>query len=68
VLEFMIIAMNCGFSWRPGLSAGDLVLAGELAGDLFSADPVPGKVDLRWPGLSLSGSDLARARCGRAAL
>ena len=31
----------------------------EPAEDLFSADPVLGEVDLRWPGGSLSGCELA---------
>ena len=31
----------------------------ESAEDLFSADPVLGKVDLRWPGVSLSRCELA---------
>lgn len=52
-----------------GLSGGDLVLVRESAGDLFSADPVLGEVDLRWPGVSLSRRKLAEgARCGRAVL
>ena len=31
----------------------------EPAEDLFSADPVLGEVDLRWPGVSLSWCELA---------
>ena len=31
----------------------------ESAKDLFSADPVLGEVDLRWPGVSLSRCELA---------
>ena len=31
----------------------------ESAEDLFSADPVLGEVDLRWPGVSLSRCELA---------
>ena len=42
-----------------GLSDGDLVLVDEPAKDLFSADPVLGEVDLRWPGGSLSRRELA---------
>ena len=41
------------------MSGGDLVLVCESAEDLFSADPVLGEVDLRWPGVSLSGCELA---------
>jgi|SRR5690242_4396740 len=44
-----------------GLSGGDLVLVGDSAEDLFSADPVLGEVDLRWPGGSLSRRELAKA-------
>ena len=33
----------------------------ESAEDLFPADPVYGEVDLRWPGVSLSGCDLAKS-------
>ena len=49
-----------------GLSGGDLVFVRESAEDLFSADPVPGEVDLRWPGVSLSRRELAKgtARSG----
>ena len=36
-----------------------LVLVCESAEDLFSADPVLGEVDLRWPGVGLSGCELA---------
>jgi hypothetical protein len=43
-----------------GLSGGDLVLVDEPAEDLFSADPVLGEVDLRWPGGSLSRRELAK--------
>jgi hypothetical protein len=32
----------------------------ESAEDLFSADPVLGRVDLRWPGVSLSRWQLAQ--------
>src|ERR1039457_3933896 len=42
-----------------GLSRGDLVLVRESAEDLFPADPVPGEVDLRRPGGSLSRGELA---------
>src|ERR1035438_8891263 len=41
------------------MSGGDLVLVRESAEDLFPADPVLGEVDLRWPGVSLSGCELA---------
>jgi hypothetical protein len=33
---------------------------GDSAEDLFSADPVLGEVDLRWPGVSLSRRELAK--------
>jgi hypothetical protein len=36
-----------------------LVLVCESAEDLFSADPVLGEIDLRWPGVSLSRCKLA---------
>ena len=42
------------------LSGGDLVLVDEPAKDLFSADPVLGEVDPRWPGGSLSRRELAK--------
>ena len=42
------------------LSSGDLVLVREAAEDLFSAEPVLGEVDLRWPGVSLSRWQLAQ--------
>src|SRR5215472_7939405 len=45
---------------RVGLSGGDLVLVRETTEDLFPADPVLGEVDLRWPGASLSGCELAK--------
>jgi hypothetical protein len=32
----------------------------ESAEDLFSADPVFGEIDLRWPGVSLSRCELAK--------
>ena len=48
------------FLVAPGLSAGDLVLTREPAEDLFSADPVLGEVNLSWPGVSLSGRELAQ--------
>ena len=57
-LEFTIIALTCGFSLRPGLSAGDVVLAREPAEDLFSADLVLAGVDLSWPGVSLCRCEL----------
>jgi hypothetical protein len=41
------------------MSGGDLVLVRESAEDLFSADPVLGEVDLRWPGVSLGRGELA---------
>src|ERR1035441_7055350 len=41
------------------MSGGDLVLVCESAEDLFPADPVLGEVDLWWPGVSLSGCELA---------
>ncbi len=36
----------------------------ESAEDLFSADPVVGEIDLRWPGVSLSGCELAEGTVG----
>ncbi len=41
------------------MSGGGPVLVRESAEDLSSADPVFGEVDLRWPGVSLSGWELA---------
>src|ERR1017187_10668213 len=41
------------------MSGGDLVFVREAAGDLFPADPVVGEVDFRWPGVGLSGCELA---------
>jgi hypothetical protein len=41
------------------LSCGGLVLVGESAEDLFSADLVLGEVDLRWLGGSLGWRELA---------
>ena len=41
-----------------GSSGGDLVFVREPAKDLFPADPMLGEVDLRWPGVSLSGCEL----------
>ena len=38
---------------------GDTVLVCETVEDLLSADPVLSDVDLRWPGVSLSGCELA---------
>src|ERR1035437_8620035 len=43
----------------PFVSGGDLVFVCESAGDLFSADPVLGEVDFRWPGVSLGRGELA---------
>ena len=50
-----------------GLSGGDLVLVRESADDLFSADPVLGEVDLRWPGAGLRRWEVTRTRwcCSR---
>ena len=59
-LEYTIGAVSCAFSYQRGLSCGDLVLVDESAEDLFPADLVLGEVDrLWWPGLSLSGCELA---------
>ena len=58
-LEYTIGPVTCVFSLRLGLSCGDLILAREPAEDLLSADPMPGEVDLGWPGVSLSGCELA---------
>ena len=41
------------------MSGGDLVFVYESAEDLFPVDPVLGEVDLRRPGASLSGCELA---------
>jgi hypothetical protein len=41
------------------MSGSDLVLVRESAEDLFPADPVLGEVGLRWPGVGLSGCELA---------
>jgi hypothetical protein len=41
------------------MSGGDLVFVCESAGDLFSADPVLGEVDFRWPAVGLSRCELA---------
>lgn len=54
-LEYTIVVVTCGYS---GVSGGDLVLVGEAAEDLLSADPVIFEVDLRWLGPGLSGWEL----------
>jgi len=46
------------------MSCGDLVLACESAEDLSSADLMLGEVDLRWPGASLCGCELAQGAVG----
>jgi len=51
--------VTCPLLVAAWVSGGDLVLVRESAEDLFSADPVLGEVDLRWPGVSLSGRKLA---------
>jgi hypothetical protein len=51
-LEYTIVVVTCGYS---GVSGGDLVLVGEAAEGLPSADPVIFEVDLRWLGTGLSG-------------
>jgi hypothetical protein len=59
-LEYTIVAVTCSLLeavW--GFSCDDLVLAREPTQDLFSADPVLGEVDLRWPGAGLSRGELA---------
>ena len=58
-LEYTTVAVTCFFSQHVGPSDSDLVLVRESAEDLFSADPVPGQVDLRRPGVSLSRGELA---------
>ena len=63
-LEYTIVTVTCFFSQRGGASGGDLVFVRESAEDLFSADPVLGEVDLRWPGVSLSGCELAEGTVG----
>src|ERR1035441_5054364 len=50
-LRLLVTAWSC--------QVGDLVLVCESAEDLFSADPVLSQVDLRWPGVGLSGCELA---------
>jgi hypothetical protein len=52
--------MTCVFLLQRGLSGSDAVLACEPAKDRFPADPVPGEVDPPWPGVSLSGCELAQ--------
>ena len=42
------------------MSGGDLVFVYESAEDLFSADPVLGEVDVRWPGVGLSRCELPK--------
>ena len=44
---------------------GDTVLVCETVEDLLSADPVLSDVDLRWPGVSLSGCELAEGTVQR---
>jgi hypothetical protein len=63
-LEYTIVTVTCFFPQRGGASGGDLVLVRESAEDLFSADPVLSEVDLRWPGVSLSGCELAEGTVG----
>jgi hypothetical protein len=58
--EYTIVAVTCFSRSRAGLSGGDLVFVRESVKDLFSADPVLGEVDLRWPGVSLSRWELAK--------
>ncbi len=58
------MTVTCFFWQRGGASGGDLVLVRESAEDLFSVDPVLGEVDLRWPGASLSGCELAEDTVG----
>ena len=41
------------------MSGADLVLVCKSAEDLFSADPVLGEIDLRWPAAGLSRCKLA---------
>src|ERR1035441_1678626 len=41
------------------MSGGDPVARRPCAGDLFSADPVVGEIDLRWPAVGLSRCQLA---------
>src|SRR6266705_405486 len=43
------------------MSGGDLVLVRESAEDLFSADRVVGEIDFRWPRVSSSRCELAKA-------
>jgi hypothetical protein len=58
-LENAIVEVTCSLLGSLGLSGGDLVFVRESAEDLFPADPMPGEVDLRRPGVSLSGCELA---------
>jgi hypothetical protein len=58
-LEHTTMAVTCFSLAQGGLSGGDLVFVCESAEDLLAADPVPGEVDLRWLGGSLSRCELA---------
>jgi len=60
-LEYTIRAVNCVSSKQPGMSGGDQVLVREPAENLFSADRILSEIDLRWPGVSLSRCELAKA-------
>jgi len=64
------VTVSCFISQRGGASGGDLVLVRESAEALSSADPVLSEVDLRWPGVSLSGCEpeLAEGTVGPVAL
>ena len=68
-LENTIVEVTCSpCCCSVRLSGGDLVLVRESAEDLFSADPVLGEVDLRWPRVSLSGCELAEGTVGPASV
>src|SRR5205823_4599607 len=58
-LEYTTRAVTCvsGDGLKP--SGGGPVFVGESAEYLFSADPVLGEIDLRWPGVRLSRWQLA---------
>ena len=59
-LEYTIGVVTCVFSQlHEGPSGDKLVFVREPAEDLFSADPVLGEVDLRWPRARLGRCELA---------
>jgi hypothetical protein len=58
-LEYAIRPVTCAFSGALAWSRGGVVLAGEAAEHLLSADPVVRQVDLRRLGARLSGRELS---------